>query len=439
MSTIRRPRLVFAVFGLGAVLFVAGGLGLVGGPANRGSAAGTPPAPRDGSLTTTIANLQTRLQRVPNDHLAWATLGLAYVQQARVTAVPDYYAKAEGALDKSWALNTEDNYVGAAGRSSLASARHDFAQARHWAEVGIAINPSNATLYGALDDALTQLGDYQGAQAATQRMVDLAPDTASLSRVSYSWELRGDVDLARRYMQRAREAATNPSDVAFTERYLGDLDFNSGDPAAALGHYRAGLDAYADDTFCLEGRAKANAALGNVDDAVRDYQALIERAPEPSFILAFGEYLQSLGRDDEATKQYDLFGVVVRLFEAAGVNADVDQTLFAADHGDPAQALKYGTAGIGSRGFLEMQDAYAWALHVNGRDAEALQASESARALGTRNALLHFHAGMINRALGNLDVARAELVTALDINPHFSPLWAPQARQAVAEIDNAGR
>jgi len=117
------------------------------------------------------------------------------------------------------------------------------------------------------------------------------------------------------------------------------------------------------------------------------------------------------------------------------VNADVDQTLFTADHGDPAKALSYGQAGIESRGFLEMQDAYAWALHVNGRDVEALEASRRARALGTRNALLQYHAGMIDRSLGNIDAARAELSAALSINPHFSPLAAPIARQALAELE----
>ena len=83
---------------------------------------------------------------------------------------------------------------------------------------------------------------------------------------------------------------------AFTERYLGDLDFNSGDPTAALVHYQAGLMAFPADVFCLEGRARANAALGNVDEAVRDYGEVIERAPEPSFVLAYGEYLESLER-----------------------------------------------------------------------------------------------------------------------------------------------
>ncbi|MEJ7744765.1 MAG: hypothetical protein WKF73_20865 [Nocardioidaceae bacterium] len=37
----------------------------------------------------------------PTDSDSWAALGSAYIQQARITGQPDYYAKASGALDRS--------------------------------------------------------------------------------------------------------------------------------------------------------------------------------------------------------------------------------------------------------------------------------------------------------------------------------------------------
>jgi tetratricopeptide (TPR) repeat protein len=128
---------------------------------------------------------------------------------------------------------------------------------------------------------------------------------------------------------------------------------------------------------------------------------------------------------------------VQKLFESNGVALDVDPVLFQADHGDRRLALQYAEAGQRIRPFIEMDDAYAWALHVNGRDAEALQSSKRALALGTRNALFHFHAGMIQRSLGDAGAARAHLTEALEINPHFSPLLAPAARQALDQLDGA--
>jgi Flp pilus assembly protein TadD len=77
-------------------------------------------------------------------------------------------------------------------------------------------------------------------------------------------------------------------------------------------------------------------------------------------------------------------------------------------------------------------DALAWQLHANGRDAEAITHADEALRLGTRSALFHFHRGMIELSLGRLDAARADLRQALAINPHFSLLHAPEARQVLS-------
>ncbi|MEA2686557.1 MAG: hypothetical protein QOE93_1752 [Actinomycetota bacterium] len=427
-----------AIIGVAVLLFAAGALSMVGRSPSEAPAAagGVRPSgalvrPAGADLPATIASLQDRLGQVPSDPVAWATLGLAYVEQARVTVDPSYYPKAEGALEHSLALDTADNYGACAGMAALASARHDFAGARGWAQKGLAINPANATLWGLLGDAETQLGNYQAAFEAVQRMVDLVPDTASLARASYTWELRGNVAEATAIMSRALDDAATPADRAFARYYLGELAFHNGDPAGALVHYQAGIDADPAFARLLEGRAKAQAALGRIDAAVSDYGAVVDRLPEPAYLLQYGELLQSLGRTDEAQAQYRVFGEVARLFESNGVALDVDTVLFQADHGDPAAALREAEVAIGHRQFLDMADAYGWALHVNGRDAEAREWSDKALALGTRNALFHYHAGAIRHALGDTDGARAQFADAIQINPHFNPLWAPIVQEAL--------
>lgn len=425
------------MLGLAGVLFVVGGLGVFGRSSDPSSAsggvAGGPPTGLGGTGDV-VAALQARVQRVPEDYSSWAALGLAYVDQARMTGDPSYYPKAEGVLTRSREINEVDNDGAAAGMAALASARHDFAAAAGWARKGLAINPSNSLLYGALNDAETQLGHYDEAFDAAQRMVDLRPDTASLARASYTWELRGDVVQATELMQRALTAAAGPADRAFTRYQLGELALNAGDPQAAMVHYRAGLAADASYVPLLQGRAKAHAALGQPDGAIADYAQVVARVPEPAYLIEFGELLESLGRTAEAQDQYQTLAAVTKLFAANGVALDVEPTLFAADHGDPAGALRTGEAGVANRQFLDMNDAYAWALHVNGRDAEALVWSAKALALGTRNALFHYHAGMIHLALGDRAAAKDELTTAFSINPHFHPLAAPIGRSALDQL-----
>jgi Flp pilus assembly protein TadD len=81
-----------------------------------------------------------------------------------------------------------------------------------------------------------------------------------------------------------------------------------------------------------------------------------------------------------------------------------------------------------------MHDARAWALYRAGRHEEAQIAIDQAMQLGTRSALFHFHAGMIAVELGDTERARAELETALSINPYFDPLSAPVAEQTLEEL-----
>src|SRR5207237_6717377 len=129
------------------------------------------------------------------------------------------------------------------------------------------------------------------------------------------------------------------------------------------------------------------------------YSTVVSRVPQPQYVIEFGEYVQSLGRTAEAQQQYATFGVENQLFQSNGVLLDSDATLYYADHGSPAKALQLAKAGIAIRPFLEMDDAYAWALHVNGQDTAALVWSDKALATGMKNALFHFHRGMIQKSL----------------------------------------
>src|SRR5215510_8270602 len=86
----------------GAVVFVRG-TGHAADPASRrtSSSALLLPMTNAGSLDGAIASLQQRLREIPDDWRGFAQLGLAYVAQARVTADPSWYPKAEGVLDRS--------------------------------------------------------------------------------------------------------------------------------------------------------------------------------------------------------------------------------------------------------------------------------------------------------------------------------------------------
>lgn len=101
---------------------------------------------------------------------------------------------------------------------------------------------------------------------------------------------------------------------------------------------------------------------------------------------------------------------------------------------DAPRALALAEAEITTRRDIYGYDALAWAVLANGRSAEARTAMTEALALGTRDAKLFFHAGMIEAALGNADAARAFLEDALATDPSFDPRGAAMARATLPAL-----
>src|SRR5438093_5153232 len=122
-------------------------------------AAGNVPAIDAGSRSAQdrgIDALQTRLRDEPGDWRAWAALGSAYVQQARISGDPTYYPKAEQSLRRALSLDSAADFEAMAGMGALAAARHDFAAALAWGNRARAVNPYSATVYGVIGDALVE-------------------------------------------------------------------------------------------------------------------------------------------------------------------------------------------------------------------------------------------------------------------------------------------
>ncbi len=430
-------RSALAVVGTAIAMLVLGVLFTRGGPVQPAAPSGPAPsasplaASNATDLLDSIAALQTRLERLPEDHTAWAALGTTYVQQAAVTGDPSYYPKAQGALHRSLRIEPEDNANALTGLASLSAARHDFDRARQQAVRARRINPYSATNAGILSDALLQLGDYRQSFTVLQRMLDLQPGVPSFTRASYAWELRGQLRPARIALERALALASRPSDLAYCRYYLGELAWNAGDLHTAGSNYAAGLTQDPDYVPLLAGQAKVAAARGNTPLALQRYEQVVQRLPVPTHLIAYSDLLRSLGRGQQAREQDAVVRATQRLFEAQGVNVDLELAVFDADRDRPAQAVRAARGLWRNQHSIEAADAYAWALHAAGRDRQGLKYAQQAARLGTKSALFAYHRGMIERSLGRDAAARQSLRRALDINPHFSPLHAQRAESAL--------
>nr|BBJ54839.1 hypothetical protein SAVMC3_74680 [Streptomyces avermitilis] len=422
-----------------AVALTAGAvvLGAVrdGGTANAAAApvAVSPQLLASGDLDASITSLQAHLRAQPKDFGGWATLGLAYIEQARTKGDPSRYPQAQRALDRSLRLRP-DNDPALAGRAALAAARHDFHGALTYADRALKQNPYSERALSSRIDALVELGRYDDASKAADVADQRRPGVPVFTRYAYVRELRGDVKTARRVLEQALSTATSRGDISYVASALGQLAWNQGEYKAALTYYARALAA--DDSYlpALEGRARAQAAQGDSAAAIRGMEQVVERFPLPQPLVELGELYEARGKKgnpQKARDQYALVDAWVALARANGVNADLDTALAAADHGDAKAALKAARAEWARRHTVHTADALAWALHVNGRDKDALPYARRATATGYHNASFLYHRGIIERAAGDAKDARASLKSALDLNPGFSPLGAREARTAL--------
>lgn len=397
------------------------------------SSAVSPELLASGSLDASIASLQAHLRTQPKDFDGWATLGLAYVEQARTKGDPSRYPQAQAAFQRSLKISP-GNENALEGRAALAAARHEFAQALTYADQVLKENPYSERALCSRIDALVELGRYADASKAADLADARKPGVPVFTRYAYVHELRGDVTTARRVLEQALAAATSPGDISYVAATLGQLAWNQGDYKTALNDYGRALAADENYLPALEGRARTQAALGDRAEAIKGMELVVSRYPLPQPLVELGELYESRGAEGDKAKaddQYALVDAWIALARANGVNADLDTALAAADHGDIKSALKAARAEWARRHTVHTADALAWALHVNGLDKEALPYARQATATNYHNASFIYHLGTIELATGHKADGRAHLAKALKLNPGFSPLGAAKARKAL--------
>jgi tetratricopeptide (TPR) repeat protein len=391
------------------------------------------------ALDARIASLQDAVRDgdAYSSGLATTMLGQTYLQKARETGDPAWYPKAETLFRQALAANGQD-VEAMIGLGTLELARHKFSDALAWGERARAVDPGIAAVYGVIGDAQIELGRYEEAIATVQTMVDLRPDLRSYARVSYIRELMGDRAGAIAAMEQAAAAGAGYAEnIAWVQVQLGNLRFDGSDLGGTAHDYAAALAAVPGYAPALVGLAKVAAAEGDLDRAADLYAEAVRTVPLPEFLMAYGDVLTAAGRPDEAATQYALVEAIQELYAASGVETDLELALFAADRGDPdalPRAVERARASVAARPSIFAFDVLAWTLYRSGDLDGAADASAQALRLGTRHALLEFHAGTIAAARGEREKAIDLLEGALALNPHFSVRYAPEAQETLERL-----
>jgi tetratricopeptide (TPR) repeat protein len=385
-----------------------------------------------GNTAGLLHRLEQRARVQPGDADTFIALGLAYQQRARETGDPAYYRLSGEALHRADAAGGSQALI-AQGEASLANTRHRFREGLRLAQEAVGLGPYNGSAYGALGDALLNLGRYRAAFRVYDKMALLSPGIASFTRVGSARELTGRPAAAVEADMLALETGeTVPENVAWTMTQIGNILFNTGRLDAAAKQYRRALRRFPGYVHADAGLARVEASEGRYREAVARLRGVVARLPIPAYVIMLGDILHASGREAEARQEYALVDAIERLFAANGVRTELQTAVFDIDHKrNLASAVARARTAYASAPGIYAEDALAWGLYRTGRCREAEVHSTHALRLGTRDALLVFHHAMIERCLGSAS-ARSWFRRALETNPHFSFLWAPVARAALA-------
>ena len=400
------------------------------------------PAPAQHASTADnhIAYLQSILVRNPRDARALHRLGDAYIRKARETGDVAYFQRAERAIRQSLEL-TPDSAGASRHLAYVLYSLHDFDGAAVQARRALALDETDRHAYGVLGDALLEVGKDTEAELAYRRMMELGADAYGYARRAGLKSVRGDPDGAIADLERAvadgRAAGVPAESVAWMLWQLGAEHAALGRLDRADNAFTSALDVYPGYHRALAGLAHVHAARSRFDEAVVLYRKALAVIPQPDYAAALGDVLVASGRPVEARKHYELVEYIGQLDAVNQVLYNRELAYFYADHDVKLDAaLELARRELTVRQDIYAYDLLAWALFKNGRHAEAQAAMVSALRLGTHDARLYYHAGMIAHALGDADQARTYLARALSLNPHFHVRHARVAAQTLASLND---
>ncbi len=407
-----------------------------------GATRGDPPASAETtaegyarSASGTIERADAALAEDPRDAAALSALAEASLVRLRETGDPSWQTRADEAARRALAAEPR-NFAAMDVLGSLSLTRHRFAEALSWSRRSLAAAPGRVAPIAIAADAQLELGRYPQGFAAVQQRLELRPDLPSYSRASYARELQGDRTGALRLMELAAGAGGLGSpDRAFALVQLGLLRLGQGDLAAAERQMRVALAERPDDAPATAGLARVLAARGELERAAELYSRAIDLLPLPEYPAALAEVHRALGDDATAREDLALAEAMQDLLAANGSDIDLDVALVRADARVPTAAdIDLARRAREGRPGVIGDQVLGWVLTRAGQCAQGDRYATRSLRLGTRDALMLFHAGMAASCAGNPGAARERLSAALDLNPAFSVRWAPVARRELARL-----
>jgi len=381
--------------------------------AANSSAAAAPSSP-------TLRFLEDRVESDPLDSAAQNRLTILYITRMRETGELAWLDRAAQSAHASLvAVAPAQNPSGLAALALVEFESHHFREALALAQQSYAIDAHNNGALATAGDAQLELGNYAEAQSIYEKLKADGSTPALRARLARLVELKGDNQQA---IELLRQNVGVPGETEWQRIRLGEIYFRTGNLEKAAEQYEAAQKLNPESFLVREHLAELRGAQGKFDEAIALYQKVIACVPRAEFFQALGDVYSFVGKTIEAKRWYALAqDAYLKSVEQGNAHYYHHLAGFYSDTQDnPPEALRWARKDLEVRHSVYAHDSLAWALYRNGEFVRAVEEMQRALELGTQDAHLLFHAGMIFSRAGEVERGREFLGQALRLNPRYN-------------------
>jgi tetratricopeptide (TPR) repeat protein len=371
--------------------------------------------------------------------IALGQLAGLYMQRGRESGDESNYIEAESLARRSLGERTNRNRAAFSTLASALLAQHKFSEADSIVEVLVGLEPDVPQYRSMRGEIKLEIGDYEGARAAFDSLKPYRTHLSIAPRLARWMEVSGDTPAARRLIRDALDEAKKRRDIpreqlAWFYLRAGDLEMRNGRMNGATKAFHQGLEIESNDYRLLAAMARLESLRGRPRKAIEFGERAMLIKLDPATLGIIGDAYAALGDSMKAEEYFRTMEISIAGEPGAFHRA---WSLFLLDHNRRIdEVLANARAELETRRDVYGYDILAWALHRSGRHAEAREAMTEALRMGTRDAMLLYHDGVIRHALGDFAGARKSLRLALEINPRFHPTQPADARRLIDEIES---
>lgn len=374
--------------------------------------------------TATKNNAGQLLQKIkqnPGDVKSLVGLTAIYIQEGRITGNLEFYNNAALKTVQAVLVKDANNFEALTFKATILLSQHRFEEGLVIAEQVQKLYPLNAYVYGLLVDANVELGNYDAALEAADKMVSIRPDIRSYARIAYLREIHGDIPGAIEAMELAIDAgAPGDENTEWCRVQLGKLHEKTGKINFAKMHYTIASQNRENYPYALAGLAGIAITEKKYPEALSLYLRADSLIPDHTFKEGIAEVYQLKGDSSKADSIAKSILDYMQQYSKNKTGQNEDHELAHAwmGVGNFDKALEFAMAEYNRRPMnIEVNETVAIVYYEKGEYAKAIPYIDMAMKTNCSNPELLCHAGLIYAKNNMREQAKKCLQKALANNP----------------------